>query len=281
VDDRGGDHPGGAPWNAEVKLRYAAAGTRHARRTIMNEPLDVQLLSESFFANPFPTLERLRTEAPVYFFKPLQSFILTRASDIESFVKSPSFTSRRAGELLGGIGLLGEDAASRKLLADWSRLVFFQDAPRHTLLRQLLMKGFSPAAIESTRPRLAVLADRALEKARSQGEMNVVADFSEPIAMSSLAELFAIPEGDQPRFMKWSCDVLKPAGAGVGSEEVKRTVKQSANHMVDYMVDLARERRKQPGDDLLSRFLAEEDINPELAGEAALQSFQLVAAGFT
>jgi cytochrome P450 len=246
----------------------------------MNETLDVELLSDSFFANPFPTFERLRTHAPVYFFAPIQSFILTRASDIEEFVKSPSFTSRRASELLGALGLLNGDAASQKMLADWSRVVFFQDPPRHTLLRQLISTGFSPAAVESIRPRIARLAERALEKARRQGEMNLVTDFSEPIALNSIAELFAIPDKDRPQFMKWSCDVLKPAGAGANSEEAKRTIKQSSNDMTDYMSRLAHERRKAPGDDLVSRFIAEEDGNAQLAGEAALQSFQMVGAGF-
>jgi cytochrome P450 len=110
--------------------------------------------------------------------------------------------------------------------------------------------------------------------------MNLVADFAEPIALNSIAELFAIPQGDRPRFVKWSCDVLKPAGAGVSSEEVKKTVKQSSSEMLDYIAQLARERRKAPGDDLVSRFIAEEAGNPELAGEATLQSFQMVAGGF-
>jgi cytochrome P450 len=246
----------------------------------MNEVADVQLLSESFFANPHPTFERLRAEAPVFFFKPLQSFILTRAADIEAFVKNPRFSSRRATELLGALGLLGEDEGSKKMLANWSRLVFFQEAPRHTLLRQLIMKGFSPVAIESLRPRIAAIVREALERVRAQDEVNVVSDFAEPIAINSIAELFAIPHADRPLFMKWSVDVLKPAGGGVNSEEVKRTVKQSANDMLDYMARLAAERRKVPGDDLVSRFIAAEEGQPELVGEAVIQSFQMVAGGF-
>jgi len=246
----------------------------------MNEAVDVQLLSESFFANPYPTFERLRTQAPVYFFEPFQCFVLTRAADIEALVKDPRFTARRATELFGGLGLIGEDVASKKMLEGWSRMVLFQDAPRQTLLRQLIMKALKPAHIEALRPRLAATAQQALTRARSQGELDIVADFAEPLAITAIAELFALPSADRHQFLKWSRDILKPAGGGALPEEAKRAFKQSASELLQYLEHLVEERRKHPGDDTVSRLIAAEGESPELVGEAVLQSFQLIGAGF-
>jgi cytochrome P450 len=246
----------------------------------MNASADFDLMSESFFANPFPTFERLRTQAPVYFFEPFQCFILTRGAEIETLVKSPHFSSRRANEMLGSLGLLGEDAASKEMLASWSRLVFFQDAPRHTLLRQLVMKGFTPAALERFRPRVVSLVERALEKGRRQGEMDVIADFAEPISINAIAELFALPEADRPRFMKWAKDLLKPAGVAVNTDDVRDSVRRTSNDMVAYLRNLVEQRRAAPGEDLVSQFIAGEEGNPQLAGEAVIQSFQMIGAGF-
>ncbi|WP_437895660.1 hypothetical protein [Sorangium sp. So ce124] len=50
--------------------------------------------------------------------------------------------------------------------------------------------------------------------------------------------------------------------------------------MVDYMMRLVEERRKAPGEDVASRFIEAEDGDTERAGEAAMQCFQMVAAGF-
>lgn len=238
------------------------------------------LMSESFFANPFPTFERLRTQAPVYFFEPFQCFILTRGTEIEALTKSPHFSSRRANELLGSLGLLGEDEASKEMLAAWSRLTFFQDPPRHTLLRQLIMKGFTPAALERFRPRLAALVERTLEKGRRQGEMDVVADFAEPIAINAIAELFALPEADRPQFMRWSRDLLKPAGVAVNTEDARNSVRRTSHDMVAYLKNLVEKRRAAPGEDLVSQLIAGEEGNPQLAGEAVIQSFQMIGAGF-
>jgi cytochrome P450 len=259
----------------------AAAGQREEiNGGHMSETADFDLSSDSFFENPYPTFERLRAEAPVYFFAPLQSFILTRAADMEAFVKDPSFSSRRSGELLGGLGVTGEDEASKKMLATWSRIAFFQDPPRHTAIRQLISKGFSPAAVERLRPSIAKVVERALEKGRRQGEMDVVADFASDISINTLAELFAIPAEDRPKFMKWTVDVLKPAGAGAGGAEVTRMIVTSANDMYDYMMALADERRRAPGDDMISRFIRIEEEGSEFAGEAAIQSYQMVGAGY-
>ncbi len=246
----------------------------------MSANAGIDLMSESFFANPFPMFERLRTQAPVYFFEPSQSFILTRGADIEAVTRSPCFSSRRANEMLRGLGLLGEDAASQEMLALWSRLVFFQDPPRHKLLRQLVMKGFTPAALERFRPRLALLVERTLEKGLRQGEMDIVADFAEPIAINAIAELFALPEADRPQFMRWSKDLLKPAGAGISTDEVRNSVRRTSNDMMAYLRDLLEKRRAAPGEDLISQFIAGEEDNPQLAGEAVTQTFQMIGAGF-
>jgi pimeloyl-[acyl-carrier protein] synthase len=246
----------------------------------MSADAGIDLMSESFFANPFPTFERLRTQAPVYFFEPYQCFILTRGTEIEVLAKSPHFSSRRAQELLGGLGMLGEDAASKDMLTHWSRLMFFQDPPRHTLLRQLVMKGFTPAAVERFRPQLTAIVERALEKGRRQGEMDVVADFAEPIALTTIAEIFALPQADRPRFMHWARDLLKPSGAAVNTDEVRASVRRTSNDMVAYMRELVDQRRAAPGEDLISQFIAGEEGNPQLAGEAVIQSFQMIGAGF-
>lgn len=246
----------------------------------MSASTGIDLMSESFFANPFPTFERLRTQAPVYFFEPYQCFILTRGADIEALTKSPHFSSRRAQELLGGLGLLGEDAASKDMLATWSRLMFFQDPPRHTQLRQLVMKGFTPSAIERFRPQLTSIVERVLEKGRREGEMDVVADFAEPIALTTIAEMFALPQADRPQFMLWAKDLLKPAGVAVNTDEVRSSIRRTSHDMVTYLRDLVDKRRATPGEDLVSQFIAGEEGNSQLAGEAVLQSFQMIGAGF-
>ncbi len=240
----------------------------------------IDLTSERFLADPLPNLERLRTEAPVYFHEPMRCFILSASAEIEAMVKDPRFTARRARELLGGIGMLGEDEPSKKMLDAWSRIVFLQDPPRHTRLRQLIAKGFSPSAIESLRPRVAGIVGRLVDKARGQGEVDVVSDLAEVVSLTTITELFSIPEADRSKFVRWTTDMMKPAGGGVTSADLQRTVKQSSNEMVDYMTHLVEERRRAPRDDVASLFIAVEDESPDLQGEAAIQCFQMVAAGF-
>ncbi|MFY0581483.1 cytochrome P450 [Cystobacter fuscus] len=57
-------------------------------------------------------------------------------------------------------------------------------------------------------------------------------------------------------------------------------MRRTTNDMVDYLADLVEKRRAAPGEDLISQLIAGEQGNPQLAGEAVIQSFQMIGAGF-
>ena len=57
----------------------------------------------------------------------------------------------------------------------------------------------------------------------------------EPIAINAIAELFALPEVDRSRFMRWAKDLLKPAGAAVNTDDVRNSLRQTTHEMIAYL----------------------------------------------
>lgn len=245
----------------------------------MTQTPEYDVTSQDFFRDPYPTLRRMRAEAPVYYCTPLKIWMLTRHEDLEFLLKDPRFSSRRAMEVLSGI--LTDDEPSRQMLATWSRLLFFLDPPRHTRIRGIVNKSLTPACMDGLRPMVVSVVRDALSSAtRERREIDVATEFADPIALNVITEMFAVPAEDRPQFRQWTTDVLKPAGAGVSSVEIGSRVKQSSIDMNDYMMRLVTERRGKGGTDMVSRLIAAADQDPEIAAEVSVQCFQLIGAGY-
>ena len=93
-------------------------------------------------ADPYPTYERLREEAPVYYNERYDFWALSRHADVEkALVDWQTFSSTRSDILdiiKAGVDLPGG-------------VIMFEDPPTHTMHRSLLSRVFTPkrmAALE-------------------------------------------------------------------------------------------------------------------------------------
>src|SRR4051812_5312672 len=98
------------------------------------------LMTREFFVDPFPTLRRMREEAPVYFYEPLKIWLLTRYRDVDAVVRDPRFINKRAPELLTVMMPGARPEELEEMAGLWSRLLWFNDPPHHTKLRQFMNK---------------------------------------------------------------------------------------------------------------------------------------------
>lgn len=235
------------------------------------------LQSPEFFRNPYPTLHQMRAEAPVHYFAPLKLWMLTRYDHIDSLIRDPRFSSQRARQLLGAV-VEGPDGGA--LLSQWERLVFFLDPPRHTRARSVIQRGMAPISLESLRPMVAGVVRRALEQRGSQGELDAAVDLADFIALETITEAFNVPVADRPIFRRWTSDLLKPAGAGLSSEEVIQSVRDSSKRLFRYVLDLVEARRGNLGEDLVSRLLVAVDNQADLVEELGYQCINLIGAGY-
>jgi cytochrome P450 len=85
-----------------------------------------------------------------------------------------------------------ESFSSRLGPADW---VLFVDPPRHTQLRGLIAKAFTPKSVVNLEPRIAELSRQLLDPLLSRGEMDLAADYAVPLPMNVIAEMLGAATG--------------------------------------------------------------------------------------
>ena len=163
--------------------------------------------------------------------------------------------------------------------ASTSQWLVFADPPRHTKLRALITRAFTPKAVAGLEPRIRELSQALLAPALERGELELAEDFSVPLPLMVIAELFGAPVADQPLFKRWS-DVIMALGYAVsGGEEAARVHREFASvttEMRTYLADLAGQRRRAPKDDLLTRLVEAEVDGERLTPEELLGFFQLL-----
>lgn len=208
-----------------------------------------------FVEDPYPTYHRLRAEDPVHFSERLGAWMLTRYGDIDSVFRDDTFSSDRA--------------TARKFKGTPSSLrSISSDPPEHTAVRGTITATLTTSVIERMRPRVAALVDTLLDDLRGRDHFDLIADFAYPLPITVIAELFAVPEDDRDQFEEWSRRMARSmdhfySGMGGGLGE-----------MVQYCERLARERQKNPGDDLISAMLQTGELTyAEIVGLCATLIF--------
>ena len=175
-------------------------------------------------------LARLHCEAPV-FRQANGNWVASRFDDVRAILLDPARFS--------SAGMYDQYGLSFPLLSD--------DPPRHSQLRGLLAKAFTPAAMESMRPAIRQMA-RDLVAAIPAGEdVDIVAALTTPLPVSVIAGMMGVPPGRHGDFKRWSNAIVFLTYGEIDAERIAALAE-----LQSYFAALAEERRAAPGDDLVS-----------------------------
>ncbi|MEA2711980.1 MAG: hypothetical protein QOF78_4581 [Phycisphaerales bacterium] len=160
-------------------------------------------------------------------------------------------------------------------------MIFF-DPPRHTTLRALVSRAFTPRSIAMLEPRIAAISRELLDAAisRGTGELDLVADYAGQLPMMVIAEMLGIPSSERARFKRWSDSILglseAVSGGPAAGAKAGIAYMQTTEEMENYLIDILREFRSAPKNNLLNR-LALADVEGErLTHREILGFFQLL-----
>jgi cytochrome P450 PksS len=238
------------------------------------------LTEPEFFEDPYPVYRRMRQQDPVYRSDALGGWVLTRYDDVLAAFRNPALSCDRA-EVFARVQLRGGDPG---LAADYTRItsgmMFVKDGRDHHRLRVLGNRAFTSSALRRWLPRVERVVDELIDAVMPKGRMDLIGDLAGPLPAIVIAELFGIAPEDRERFHRWSMAFARFFGGSVGDpEEIARAANEAAVHLERYFLDLLEDRRRQPGDDLMSLFLqgqADGRMTPE---EVSSQCILLLIGG--
>jgi cytochrome P450 len=234
---------------------------------------------------PHATFQRLRDEAPVSWTHERDGgsgfWSITRYQDILALNKDFKSVSSASGIRL-------EDMDEEELAA--RRTMMELDPPDHTRLRRLVMRGFTRRTVASYENAIRLLARAVIDEALSEKSFDFVTDIARQLPMRMLGKLLGAPESDY-RFLVDRGDAM----IGNSDPEFTDHVVDHVDHdhhrlmpfrspagveLFEYAAEIAKERRANPQDDVITQLLAP-TMDGEPLSDLEFKNFftLLVAAG--
>ncbi|MFF4923298.1 cytochrome P450 [Kitasatospora sp. NPDC001261] len=250
-----------------------AAGLAPAHDPVPSHDFAADLLTPEARRDPYPLYARMRRESPVH--RSDQGiWYLTRYADIEAALGDLRLSNDR-DRMTRAYSALGGDLKALSRLTDrLGRVMTNTDPPDHSRLRKLANRAFTARRVEALRDGVQGIVDRLVDEAVAAGpSMDLIEAVAAPLPMSVVCELFGIPEEDRPRVKGWF------RRFGRLTEDIDKS-EAAIDQYEEYLSGLIRERRRAPGDDLISALVATQAQDERLTDSELLSTcFVLITAG--
>ncbi len=226
------------------------------------------------FEDPYPDYRAAREQAPVQWNEAVGAHLVLSHEHAAAVLRGKDWSSdpRNSPQLLAAL----EEAGTADLLGN---SLLTSDPPAHTRLRGAVNRFFTPRAVRGIQDRVASIVETALQPLLDGEPIELMSELAYPIPLAVIAELFNVGlEGaevlgaETPTLARGL--ELDPASAD--NEEVAA----AAMRVMLFLVPIVAQRKREPGNDLLSALIHPPDGGPALEDDEVItMCLLLLAAG--
>ncbi len=215
------------------------------------------LSTREAWLEPFDWYHEMRENAPVHYDPERNAWDVFRYADVKRILgddatfsvdpeNAPDFVSPKMD---------GQEMAISSMVSE--------DPPRHDELRDVVDDFFRPQAIRELEPRIRELTGELLDDTLDrEGKIDLVEEFAYPLPVMVIAELLGVPVEERDQFKEWSDALIAAPSDSESSEAFAERQFELFQEMSGYFMQLIKERRQNPREDLISTI-----ANAEIDGE--------------
>ena len=210
-------------------------------KTSLGSPYEYDLFSPEVQDDPYPVYEWLLAQGPVYRNEERDFYAVARFEDVAANLRDWQRFSSLSG------------VRPDDLLEMQGPSIIAMAPPRHRELRQVVQPAFLPQEISRLEPVVEQKAHALLQDLAGQDQVDIVEAFVKPLPVLVVCHLMGLPEADAEMLKHWA-DETAATSAADGTTSV--SARAAAKNLRDYFAGLLAERRRRPGDDLISLLAA-------------------------
>lgn len=206
---------------------------------------------EGQLADPYALFAWLLAHHPAHWSEPLHGWLICRHADVVQGLLDPRLSSDRASVNMRNLPLdmqvrvqgLGEH------LSHW---LGFTDPPRHSEIRRILARVFTPKLAQSLEDLVQRTTDDLIAQ-MTPSRVDLVAALAHPLPLTVIGEILGIPRQDRGRFRQAVIDVSDfVAEAGPSAVRAAERAYAGVQEMSAYFAWLIEQRQREPREDVVS-----------------------------
>ncbi len=180
-------------------------------------------------------------------------WVLTRYDDIVRASKDHAYFSSH----IGGPVLWDLEGVENALETQRAGMMGM-DPPDHSRYRKLVAPPFTPRSIAKIEPVIQAKATEIVDAVASRGHCDFVMDLGWDLPMTMMCEFMGVPHEDRQMMFELSTAAATPEG------KTREEHQAATGGLVTYALELARRKRENPDDGLVSRYANGEVEGAEL-----------------
>ena len=221
----------------------------------------------------------LRAERPVTWHQPVEDMLMKDPNDqgFWAVVRHADLVevTKRHEDFISGEGIVMESMPQE--LLDAGQGFIAMDPPRHTKIRRLLSSAFTPKQIRRIDDQIQANARRIVDDIATRGEVDFVPEVAALVPMHNICDMMGIDEADRTKMAYeaqfaggWNDPEL------MGDQEPLGRLFEAMLYLGELSGRYIAERRRNPGDDLLSNLVQAEVDGERLTDEEIMSFFGLL-----
>ena len=230
----------------------------------------------------YPVFARLQREQPVYYYEPLDIFVLTKIDDIREAARQAGIFSSGHGLFLNDLRMQKDNVAEESVFDGFFPIgaehFAFADPPRHKTLRGLITPAFAVRNINDMKPLIEQYITELIDKIQPGVPIDFVAEIADRLPIMIATRLLGISVRDIEMVKNWS-DSLEDMNSVDTIEEIEAAKATFASMNAVFEEEFARQR-VAPGSGLVADMLqASLDGHPVSDANILAYSTTVLAAG--
>ncbi len=242
-----------------------------AKRRLKLDPHD-----RRFFHDPYEAYAWLHDKGGgPFFWEELGVWCFGGFDDVNRLLRDRRFGRQNPAGIPDGRG----GNADRTNLTDFDAIeahsMLELEPPVHTKLRTLVNRAFVSRQVERLRPRVEALANELIDRFPANRPVDLLSAFAAPLPITIIAEMLGVPVEMGPQLLDWSHDMVAmyvPGRSPATEDKANRAAGEFAAFLRQYVT----ERRKTPGDDLLSLLISAQADGQKLSEDELISSVVLL-----
>jgi cytochrome P450 len=227
---------------------------------------------ERFYQNPYEAYAGLlHGQGSTFFWEEFGHWCFGGYDDVSRLLRDRRFGRQSPAGIPDSRGVAADRSHLENFDAVEASSLLELEPPVHTRLRTLVNRAFVSRQVEKLRPRVEALANELIDAFPDGEAVDLLPAFASPLPITIISEMLGVPVTMGPRLLDWSHKMVAMYTHG-RTREKEEIANRAAREFSDFLRGYAAERKKSPGDDLLSLLIAAQEAGQKLSEDELVSS---------